>query len=47
MSKCIHFPVAAEMNGHNLDGLKQQKDIILQFWRLKSELKELAGPYFL
>ena len=26
------FPVAAETNGHRLDGLKQQKFVLRQFW---------------
>lgn len=27
------FPVAAETNGHRLNGLKQQKFVLTQFWR--------------
>lgn len=36
------FPVAAETNGHRLDGLKQQKFVLTQFWR-----PEVPGQSFL
>lgn len=39
------FPVAAETNGHRLDGLKQQKFVLRQFWGQKSQVNHFRAPW--
>lgn len=38
------FPVSATTQPRKPRGLKQQKSILSWFWKLKSEIKVLAGP---